>query len=341
MKRSATLWFVVLIGIRSAGLCAADCRALIISGDPGQSAIFAERFHNWTARWKSVLTEKYGFKSENVRVLRSPAKPGESEFPEKAEGDEGNIGAAHTLAPEVANVAPKDTATLENVMSAFETLVRESRADDQAVIILIGHGYDSQGLSKLCLPGKDLTDAAAARALENLKAKLVCINTAPSSAPWSKSLARKGRIIVTAVATAEQRSQTCFCEFLLRALQPGNVNMLDAFNSATLATTRFYQNQYLEKKTTTVHGAEFQEVYKALYSNRLMVNGSKEPQAANNNMEDMQGWLGRRVLMEVAGLEDNGDGTPSTIYEDGKNPAPLPTKAGEGECARTVILGKP
>ncbi|MCY3023481.1 MAG: hypothetical protein NTW87_31260 [Planctomycetota bacterium] len=47
------------------------------------------------------------------------------------------------------------------------------------------------------------------------------------------------------------------------------------------------------------------------------------------------------MLAEAAGLEDNGDGNASSVYEDGKEPQPLPSKSGDGELARTIVLGKP
>ena len=327
-RRLATLLalIVVLRGAR-----AAECRALIVAGDPGESNSAAERFTDWGTRWKSVLQTKCGFKAENVRLLRSPGKPGDPN-------------PVRPLPPELATVPPAETATLENVNATLAKLVQESKADDQVVLVLIGDGYDSQGLSKLCLPGKDLADTDVARALNGLKAKqLICIDTAAASAAYAKTLMGKNRITITATATLGQRSQSYFCEFFLRALEKGsaNITVLDAFNAATLETTHFYQNQYYEKKVATVHGTEFQALYKKLYPEREMAAGGTEEQKANNNQEDMSGWIGRRVLTEVAGLEDNGDGVPSTIYEDGKEPAPLPTKDGEGTFAKSVLFGKP
>ena len=326
VRRLATL-LALLLTVGSTR--ASECRALIVAGDPGESNSAAERFTDWATRWKSALQTKCGFKAENIRMLRSPGKPGDPN-------------PVRPLTPELSTVPAAETATLENVKSALATLVKESRADDQVVLVLIGDGYDSQGLSKLCLPGKDLTDTDVARELDGLKAKLlICIDTAAASAAFTKTMMGKNRITITAAATIGQRSQTYFCEFFLRALETGNTNLLEAFNHATLETTHFYQNQFAEKKVTTVHGKDFQALYKKFYPERELAPGGAEPQKANNNQEVLDGWYGRRVLTEVAGLEDNGDGVPSTIFEDGKEPAPLPTKDGEGNIARTVVLGKP
>jgi hypothetical protein len=285
---------------------------LIISGDPGPDKNAAVRFNDWTQRWTALLTDTYGFKKERVRVLSTPA------------------------------ASPNDGATQENCVKALGALARESSAEDQVVLILIGHGYDTQKLSKLCLKGKDLSDIDAAKALAELRARqLICINTTAASSSWAKSLARAGRVIIVASGTEGLRSQTYFCEFMLRALKAGNITLLDAFNRAALDTIHWYQNQFISKDGTKVHGKEFQEIWKAMYPGQTMIAGGDQPQAANNNMADTAAWLGRRVLPEVAGLEDNGDGELSSVYEDGKEPAPLPSKAGDGEVARKIVLGKP
>ena len=324
------LWAVFAALVLSASAPAATCRALIVSGDPGPSSVDAVRFSDWSNRWAAVLTKTCGFKPDDVRLLRSPAKPSNPKF---------DPFPVSTVLPPI---LPSDLANLPNVLNALEKLVKESGPEDQAVLILIGHGYSSQGVGKLCLPGKDLSDIDAAKALSGLKAKLICIDTTPSSSTWAKALSRKGRITIVAAATAEMGSQTYFCEFLLQALSAKQMNLLDAFNAASMETISFYQNQFIEGEMTTVNGKRFQEIWKSLYPGRAITPGKDEPQAANNDMlGGAEEWRGRRVLMEVAGLDDNGDGEVSTLYEDAKTPTPLPSKAGEGNFARTITLGKP
>jgi len=310
-----------------AAAVAAECRALIISGDPGPEPNAAKRFENWTSRWTILLRDVYGFKPANIRMLRSPARAAKPDA-----------------------IPPADFATLENVLAALSALARESKEGDQTVLILIGHGYDSQSIGKFCLVGKDLSDLEAGRALEGLKAKqFLCINTAPASMTWANALARPGRVIITATGKPGMRSQTYFCEFLLRALQPsdvaqgrlGNVTLLDAFNKASLNTLGWYQNQFVGPDGVTVHGKEFQEIWKAMYPDGKMVAGDAQPRDPVHDPEQQDAWMTRRLIAEVAGLEDNGDGTPSTILEEETKPTPLPSKSGDGELARRIILGKP
>lgn len=314
----AAVVFVVLACALRVGAAGGECRALIVCGESGPDAASARRFADWTDRWHGLLTGVYSVKKQNVRVLRSPAT-----MPATAPLD-------------------RSLATRENVLAALADAVRSSTDDDQFILVLIGHGYDSQGLGKLCLPGRDLSDIEVARALDGLRAKsFVGVVAAAASAPWAKALARKDRVIITATATVEMRSQPYFNEFLLRALKPGGVNMLDAFNQASMNTLRWYQNQFIDGSSVTVHGSEFQEIFRAMYPDRPMRPGDPQPRPAVNNPEDMKAWLGRRVLVETAGLEDNGDGVPSSIYESGSAPAPLPSGGGDGLLARTVVLGRP
>jgi hypothetical protein len=301
---------------------AGECRALIICGDPGPGPDAAARFENWTTRWVKLLGGVYGFKAENIRVMRSAGRP-----PAKAPP---------------APAAAADAATYANVLAAFATLVRQSKPDDQVLLVVIGQGYDSQGVGKVCLAEKHLGDVDAGRALEGLRAKqFIAIVTTPASMTWAKSLGRPGRIVITATAQSGMRSQTYFCEFLLRALQPGNVNLLDAFNRASLNTIRWYQNQFVTPDATTVHGKEFQEVWKAMYPGRRMEAGRDEPQEPVNDPDKQEEWLTRRMIAEVAGLDDSGDGVLSTVLQDETKLAPLSGKSADGERASKVILGKP
>ncbi len=310
---------ICLLMLAAALSHAGESRALIVCGDGGADPNACKRFENWTERWRKLLVDTSHFKAGNVRVLRSTRGDGKS-----------------------AAIPAADAATLENVLTSLRSLAASSSDADQVVIIFVGHGYDSQSVSKFCLPGKDISDVDAARALDKLKARqTLVVNTAPCSSPWAQSLARKGRVIITATTSNEQRSDTCFGEFLLRAFQPGNVSALDAFNTAATNTVKFYQNTFIEKKVFKVNGREYQEIFAQLYPDKELTAGAAEPVSPRNDANDISGWHGRRILVETAGLEDNGDGQPSGIFEDGKTFTPLPSKAGDGEIAKTFFLGKP
>ncbi|MCW8129817.1 MAG: caspase family protein [Planctomycetota bacterium] len=334
---------LAVLGVLGCGRAfAGDARALIVSGDPGLEPDAATRFADWTARWKKLLTETYGFKAENVRVLRAPAL--------KIDGKPAE------------DVPEADLCSHENVLKALGALAQAGQDGDQTVLILIGHGYGSQGLGKICLPGKDLDDVEAAKALKGLKGRLVCLNTAPASSPWAKSLAGPGRVTLTATVSDTMASVTYYSEFLLLALEPGRVNLLDAFNASSARMIRWYQNQFMEEATKkkadqsklimTVNGKENLALWKKLYPSKPVLAGTDDPIESSNNFEAKEAWQGRRVLSELPGLEDNGDGEVASVFsdseleEEGRAIHSLPAKdqdgvKGDGHLAKTTVLGKP
>jgi len=305
-----------------------ECRALIVSGDPGMDGRFAENFDRWAREWEKMLSSTYGFKTQQVRVLTSPARePLDKEFKPK---------------PALMSVSAENQATRDNVIGELAKIVRASGAADQVVLVVIGHAYQSEGTGKISLPGRDLADVDLVETIKTLKAKqFLFFNMAPDGPGWAKALAGKGRL--TMVANVKQ-SAPYFSEFLLRELKPGNVNLLDAFNRAALKTVHWYENQWQEKgkEGEIVHGKENQEVYRSVYPDRPMVVGNDQPKEIDNAADAARTQVGRRVLVEAAGLEDDGDGLPSTVFESGIDPKPLPSpKSKDGGFAKTVVLGKP
>ncbi len=312
---------------------AAECRAVIIAGDPGEGAAWAGNFSRWTAGWQHVL-EQEKVPAANVRVLAGAAS---------------STGAT--------NSHDNGSASREQVVHALEDLAKACAPDDQAVVVLIGHGYQSEGVGKLCLVGPDLADAEVAKALLPLRAKHAAVLVmAPEGAAWAKALAKPGRVVLCANV---KQSAPYFCEFLLRALKP-ETPLLDAFNGAAFATVAWYQNQFLngeekdpntdKDRGTIVHGRENQEIYRLVYAGAPFAEGEAEPRAAINDLNDHKGFTGRRVLAEVAGLEDDGDGVPATIFDAGKGATKAVGSGGSGDpagsgndgaLARTLVLGRP
>lgn len=293
----------------------AEYRALVISGDPGSDKDWATRFDDWRSRWQTLLTKTDAFPEPNVRVLSVAA-----------------------------GTKPADLASRENVLAGCAKLVKDSTDKDQVVLVIIGHGYRAQGETcKVALAESHLADADLGLALRELKAKqFVCFFMAPEGEGFARAVAGGNRVIV--VANTKQ-SAPAYCEFLLRALGKANVSVLDAFNQASLQATLWYQNQFKsgqgQESSMTVHGKEFQEIYHRLYPSLKMEAGKDEPQVPVNDPNAYDSWMGRRVIAEVAGLDDDSDGEVSTLFGSSKEPKPLPNKESkDGAFAKTFVLGK-
>jgi hypothetical protein len=307
-----TFLLIVLLALAAVSV-GAECRAVIIAGDPGVEPAWAANFSRWSGAWATLLERDCHVPAGNVRLLSSPAPT------------------------ELAVVAADTLATRDNSLRALEGLAKACAPGDQAIVVLIGHGYQSEGVAKLCLAGADLADVDVVRALATLRARSCAVLVlAPEGAAWAKALVAPGRVLV--VANLKQ-SAPYFGEFLLRTLHP-ETTLLDAVNSASAATIAWYQNQFEVSKVVTVHGKDNQDIYRLLYPGRKFKPGDEKPRAAINDPARSAAFSGRRVLAEIAGIEDDGDGEPSTVFEEGIEPKPISGDK-DGKLARALVLGRP
>lgn len=364
--------------INSVARAAGECRALIISGDPGREPNAAIRFDDWTDRWAALL-KKSGYKPQNIHILRSPSlavvlTPEDNRM-------------ATTLAtkpPTTRKVAAEELATLANVRSSLSDLLRDSTAEDQVLVVFIGHGYMVRDtISKFCLPGPDLSDVEFGQIMEPIKARqLIVLNFAPLSNSWAKALMKHTEKQDRVIFTEQMGSQSYFCEFVLRVLEKQNGSLLTAFNSACNGTGKdgadaglfwYYYNCFINAKknnATTVNGTLNQQLFRKFYPERDFEAAESQPQSPAFDPVEREGWLNRRVLPEVPGLEDDGNGEPSVTIitqtaidenatkgtklqnlpymkedEDAEpttRPGPATQgKRTDGDVAARVILGKP
>jgi hypothetical protein len=193
--------------------------AVIINGASGEPA-YAKQFEKWTVSLRSVLTGRFGFADDRVRVLTE--KPAD-------------------------NTAAVSTA--EEVKKTFATLRGEMSADNPLFIFLIGHGTFDGKEAKFNLVGPDLSAEDYNNLLTSLPTRRVVIfDLASASGEFIKPLAAKGRVIVTATRNGQETNATRFAEFLIAALsaddadtdQDGRISVLEAFTYATRLTAEFY-----------------------------------------------------------------------------------------------------
>lgn len=194
--------------------------ALIINGAGGE-AEYAKQFEAWTGQLSSVLTERFGFDARNLKVL--------SEKPADANGAR---------------------ATAEEVRRTFATLKGQLDASNVLFVFLIGHGSFDGKESKFNLVGPDLPASEYNTMLTALPTRrVVLFNMSSASGEFIKSLAAKGRIIITATRSGQETNATRFAGFLISALtatdadtdQDGHTSVLEAFVYANRLTADFYK----------------------------------------------------------------------------------------------------
>jgi hypothetical protein len=187
--------------------------AVIINGAGGEPA-YAKQFAEWTADLNSVLSQRYGFDSRQVRVLS------------------------------------EKQATAEEVKRTFTALKSELDANNVVFLFLIGHGSFDGKEAKFNLVGPDLSAADYNQLLSALPTRrIVVFNMSSASGEFVKPLSAKGRIVVTATRNGQETNATRFPGFFIAALkatdgdtdQDGHTSILEAFVYANRLTEEFYK----------------------------------------------------------------------------------------------------
>ena len=199
---------------------ARDYFTLIVSGASGGPQ-YAERYDRWRSGLVAVLRAQPGFRRDHLLVLAETVGAG--------------VGCA----------------SREGVRDALRELGGRMDAQSVLFILLLGHGtFDGQD-AKFNLVGPDLTAAEWAALVEPLPGRLIFVNTTAASTPFLTSLAKSGRIVITATESPVQRYATVFPEFLTRAFvdtagdvdRNGRISVWEAFAYASAGVRRWYQER--------------------------------------------------------------------------------------------------
>lgn len=194
--------------------------AVIINGAGGEP-VYAKQFEQWTMDLRLVLSERFGFDGNQIKVLTE--KPAD---------------------------ATSTRATAEEVKRTFTSLKTQLNANNILFVFLIGHGSFDGKESKFNLVGPDLSATEYNALLSSLPTdRIVVFNMASASGEFIKSLAAKGRIVVTATRSGQETNATRFAGFFIDALkandadtdQDGHISVLEAFVYANRLTGDFYK----------------------------------------------------------------------------------------------------
>ena len=184
--------------------------AVIISG-PGGEASYTKQFEEWTGQLSSVLSDRYGFDAKHITLPR---------------------------------------ATADEVKGVLGALKSQLDANNVLFLFFIGHGSFDGKESKFNLIGPDLSASEYNAMLSALPTRRVVVfNMSSASGEFIKSLATKGRIVVTATRNGQETNATRFTGFLISALQAtdadtdqdGHTSVLEAFVYANRLTGDFYK----------------------------------------------------------------------------------------------------
>jgi hypothetical protein len=230
-SRPRTLAALLLIGataLSAARVSAQDAHALIVVGIGGDS-IHSARFHEWASGLYDALIQKHGLSKDRVVYLgeRPAADPARIKGPSRK----------------------------ENVQAAIKDLTTRAGAQDQVMLVIIGHGTSaSSNEVSLNLTGPDLTGSELAAALQPFTTqRLAVVSTTESSGALVPLLSGPNRTIITATRTAGERNETWFGQYFVAAFTGDNsdadkdnrISLVEAYTYATREVARHYQEKGL------------------------------------------------------------------------------------------------
>jgi hypothetical protein len=190
-------------------------------------------------------------------------------------------------------------ATAIRLKESMAAVAQKAKADDDFVLVLIGHGSFDGTEYKFNLVGPDVTGEEIAEMCNRIPSRRqLVVDTTSASGGVVQALERPGRAVIAATKTGTEKNATVFARYWVEALQDpaadtdksDSISALEAFTYATKKTAAFYDSQ---KRLATEHavfddigsGAPVREAdarQGALMSGFTLVQLGKNQQAAND-----------------------------------------------------------
>lgn len=146
------------------------------------------------------------------------------------------------------------TSNRETVAAVLSELARTAGPHDRIFVVLIGHGSERGGESRINLPGPDLSAADFAVFLKALgDRETVFVNTASASGEFVQALSGPKRTVVTATRSGREGNEAIFGGFFTEAFgsedadtdKDGRISVLEAFEYARQSVARSYEEDDL------------------------------------------------------------------------------------------------
>lgn len=150
-------------------------------------------------------------------------------------------------------------ATATHIRDTMTAIAREAKADDDFVLILIGHGSYDGVAYKFNLVGPDLSASDLATLCDRIAARRqLVVDTTSASGGAVAAIEHPGRAIIAATKSGTEKNATVFARYWVEALQDpaadtdksDSISAMEAFNYATKKTAAFYDSQ---KRLATEH----------------------------------------------------------------------------------------
>jgi hypothetical protein len=150
-------------------------------------------------------------------------------------------------------------ATASHLSETLNDVVRNSKAEDDFVLILIGHGTFDGAEYKFNLVGPDMTASEIAGLCNRIPSRRqLIVDTTSASGGAIPAFERPGRAVIAATKSGTEKNATIFARYWVQALQDpeadtdksDSISAMEAFAYATKKTALFYDSQ---KRLATEH----------------------------------------------------------------------------------------
>jgi hypothetical protein len=152
-----------------------------------------------------------------------------------------------------------EQSTAAQLRSTLGTIAHDAKADDDFVLILIGHGSYDGVEYKFNVVGPDVPAAQIAEMCDRiLSRRQLVVNTTSASGGSVAALERPGRAVIAATKSGTEKNATIFVRYWVEALQDpaadtdksDSISAMEAFTYAAKKTAAFYDAQ---KRLATEH----------------------------------------------------------------------------------------
>lgn len=156
-------------------------------------------------------------------------------------------------------------ATRAKLLSTLQQVASAAKAQDDFVLVMIGHGVYDGVEYKFDLVGPDISGEQLAEACNRIASKRqLIVNTTSASGGSIPALQRPGRAVIAATKTGTEKNATVFARYWVEALQDPATDLDkseaitagEAFQYADRKTAEFYTSQ---KRLATEH-AVFEDI---------------------------------------------------------------------------------
>ena len=193
--------------------------ALLVQGASGDDEY--EKLHRgWLDSLSTLLRDSFRYDAKHLVVLADRPKTGE---------------------------LMSNAESVRTALTGFGSLT----ANDQLIVVLIGHGTAQGGEAKFNLVGPDIAVTEWKKLLAPIKARIAIVATSSASFPFLAELSAPGRVIISATNSPAQRFHTVFPQQFVAAFKDpesdldkdGRVSLMEAFTYASRQVAAHYQQK--------------------------------------------------------------------------------------------------